>query len=560
VTYVSFVLDGAIKVSLVVGVGLLLAGLFRRRSAAVRHWILAATIGCAAVLPVFQALMPSWHVLPMSVAAQLEPARQVPSEAASAARGSVTTEIDRVEVSAPTSSGQALWPLLESAWLLGVAASVLVLGVGLARLGWLAAQAVPVTTGPWVEIGTEVAREYGLRRRVLLLQSEHPSLLVTWGLLRPRVIIPRAALAWSAERIRVVLRHELAHIVRGDWLIQLAGEAVRAAYWFNPLVWLACTRLRDESEHACDDEVLKRTERTEYAAHLLELARALKAESAPQVPAPAVARSSSLERRIRAMLDANLVRTPTSRAVRFVTGAALLALTIGVAAAQSGPTTLSGTIYDPTGAPAAGAKVVLSNARTDARFEVKADESGRFEFVPLPADAYLLEAELPGFKRASDPVTLTGKSVRRDLTLSLGELKETVTVSGRPGAAATTAPLSQQTPDFVSAARAKFQKLVSECQPSSTGGRIRPPHKIKDVRPVYPPHLIDAGIEGSVELKATVGTDGRVRELSVVKGVTPDLDNAALDAVRQWQFDGTLLNCNPVEVSFNTTVNFKLAK
>jgi TonB family protein len=558
VNFITVVLDGTIKVSLVVCVGLMLASLFRRRSAAVRHWILAATIACAAALPVVQMLVPSWLVLPTSVASELQPRRPGLSGAAADAGGAVTVDIDAVEVSAPARPGWTPWRLLEPAWLLGAAASVLVLVVGLARLGWLAARARPVTTGPWAEIGREVAREYELRRRVLLLQSDHPSLLVTWGLLRPRVIIPKAALGWSEERIRVVLRHELAHIIRGDWLIQLAGEAVRAAYWFNPLVWLACTRLRDESEHACDDEVLKRTEGTEYAAHLLELARALKAESAPRVPAPAVARSSSLERRIRAMLDVNLVRTPTSRAIRFLTGAALLAITVGVAAAQSGPSVLSGTVYDATGAPVPGATVALVHARTQARYEIKADDGGRYEFVPLPADAYVLEGQLPGFKHASDPITLSGKSVKRDLTLALGELQETITVVGRPSPSGAAEPRQATTQDVSPMARPGFQKALQECQPSASGGRVRPPRKIKDVKPVYPSHLYEAGVGGTVALKGTIGTDGLIRELHVVKGVMADLDNAALDAVKQWQFDGTLLNCTPVEVTFNATVNFNL--
>ena len=163
---------------------------------------------------------------------------------------------------------------------------------------------------------------------VQLLESDHPSLLVTWGLFTPKVILPRSARSWTEERAAIVLRHELAHIRRGDWVIQIAGELLRTAYWFNPLVWIACARLRQESEQACDDEVLTSgVDGPDYATHLVELARLLKAESAPRVPAPAIARSSSLERRIRAMLDARLTRTPATRLGRFMTAGALLTFT-----------------------------------------------------------------------------------------------------------------------------------------------------------------------------------------------------------------------------------------
>ena len=97
----------------------------------------------------------------------------------------------------------------------------------------------------------------GCDRPVTLLQSSHPSLLVTWGLARPKMILPSAAGAWTDERARVVLSHELAHIRRGDWIVQLSAELLRAFYWFNPLLWVACRQLRLESEHACDDEVMQ---------------------------------------------------------------------------------------------------------------------------------------------------------------------------------------------------------------------------------------------------------------------------------------------------------------
>ncbi len=107
-------------------------------------------------------------------------------------------------------------------------------------------------------------------------QSDHPSLLVTWGLARPKVILPSSADEWSDDRARVVMSHELAHIRRGDWIVQLSAELLRAFYWFNPLMWIACRRLRLESEHACDDEVMSRgVEGSDYATHLIELARAL---------------------------------------------------------------------------------------------------------------------------------------------------------------------------------------------------------------------------------------------------------------------------------------------
>jgi protein TonB len=97
-------------------------------------------------------------------------------------------------------------------------------------------------------------------------------------------------------------------------------------------------------------------------------------------------------------------------------------------------------------------------------------------------------------------------------------------------------------------------KLKSEA--IKVGGRIRQPVKIKDVAPVYPAMARTARASGAVTIEATIGTDGKVVDAYVVKSV-PLLDQAALDAVRQWEYTPTLLNGKPVPITITVTVNFK---
>jgi protein TonB len=89
------------------------------------------------------------------------------------------------------------------------------------------------------------------------------------------------------------------------------------------------------------------------------------------------------------------------------------------------------------------------------------------------------------------------------------------------------------------------------------GGDVRPPEKIHDVRPVYPRAALEARIEGSVILEATISPTGIVEGLRVVKSV-PLLDTAAREAVRQWRFKPTLLNGVPVPVLMTVTLHFRL--
>ena len=88
------------------------------------------------------------------------------------------------------------------------------------------------------------------------------------------------------------------------------------------------------------------------------------------------------------------------------------------------------------------------------------------------------------------------------------------------------------------------------------GGRIRAPVKIKDVAPIYPAIARSARASGSVEIEATIGTDGRIVDARVVRSV-PLLDQAALDAVRRWEYSPSLLNGRPVPVTITVTVNFQ---
>ena len=87
------------------------------------------------------------------------------------------------------------------------------------------------------------------------------------------------------------------------------------------------------------------------------------------------------------------------------------------------------------------------------------------------------------------------------------------------------------------------------------GGRIMPPRKIKDVAPVYPRIAQTAGVTGTVTIEATIGTDGKVSDATVVQSI-PLLDQAALDAVRQWEYLPTMLNGVPVPIVITVKVNF----
>ena len=150
---------------------------------------------------------------------------------------------------------------------------MMLLGIGLLRVVWLGRTTGPAAREDWLFL-EQLSRELGVRRPVRLLQASGPAMPMTWGIRRPVILLPADAGEWPAERRRDVLLHELAHVKRHDFLVQLIARVACAIYWFHPLVWLAAARLRVERERACDDQVLRAgATPSVYATHLLDIAR-----------------------------------------------------------------------------------------------------------------------------------------------------------------------------------------------------------------------------------------------------------------------------------------------
>jgi len=536
-----------LKTSLVLGLGMLAEWAVRRRSAAVRHWILALTVFCAAVVPVIGGLTPSWRMRAFPVStSERPPATDVDVSFSPVAPPAIARR-------APVQHADEGWSVIRAQvrwiWLSGVAVNLWLLVIGLFRLRHLGSVFSPVVPA-LAERVEHVAAIFGVTRRVVLVRRDRGVPIVTWGAIRPKIVLPADADTWSRARLDVVLAHEIAHITRNDWVVQIVAEVCKAIYWFNPFFRMACARLRYESECACDDAVINiGVTGHSYATELLELARSSGRHGQSWLPAPAMAgRRSNLERRVRAMLNASLDRSPITRGGRWASALVVLAMTLPVATiAQGGFATVSGTVVDPQDRVLPAATIIISDARRDAKHETKSDRGGHFELVGLPAGDYTIEAQVPGFHTFSDTFSVNGQLLDRTLKMQVAELHETITVLSDDGAVTST----RQHGD------AFAKRPNTTCAVAATdgsGGNLRPPRKVNDVAPGYP------GVDGKVQLVATVGTDGSVTDVQVAKADRPELEPAAIDAVRQWEFDSTLLNCIPIEVRMNVIVTFRRAQ
>ncbi|HEX6629429.1 MAG TPA: M56 family metallopeptidase [Gemmatimonadaceae bacterium] len=352
----SFVLALLAKVTLIFAAGLLLNAIIRRGSSSLRHLVLLASLVCAVTLPVAMLMSPRWDVgvLPRSWFAATSEVTTLTNAGdvtrtsdRSSLIASRTTTIPTDEaapgrITPPTRDGvsPAMDPAVAVAltWPVGLIAVLGWLTVGRLRLRRFAREAWPLSNPEWQRILDAVRVEAGVTRELKLMSSPAVSTPLTWGTRSPVILLPDDALDWTEDHRRVVLRHEIAHVARGDSFAQLVAGFVCAIYWFHPLVWITERRLRAECERACDDRVVSLgTPAADYAAHLLEVARSARSFGAPGFLSVAMARPSQLEGRLLAVLNGSRKRVEASRGARFAAVAISVFLLLPLAAFHPAP-------------------------------------------------------------------------------------------------------------------------------------------------------------------------------------------------------------------------------
>jgi beta-lactamase regulating signal transducer with metallopeptidase domain len=301
---------------------------WRNASAASRHMIWTLALATLLVLPFTKLVAPRWTLgLPVKTV-------QIVISPAPAAVTPVTAHASAEPVSGPAHSRSLpSWQtLLMLAWMAGVGAVLIYRAVGSWRLRRLRLQSEPVTD----ERLPSLAAECGLENQVELRRSSQCRVPLTWGLWRPIVVLPDAALAWPQERLTATLRHEFAHIRRQDCLTLLLAQVVCALYWMNPLAWLAMRQLRMAQEQACDDLVLRSgASAADYAELLVQTVRSLNGQRLVGRHALAMAQPSTLAVRVAAIVDDRRNRGPLGRSARIIGMVAVVALVAGSSLLQA---------------------------------------------------------------------------------------------------------------------------------------------------------------------------------------------------------------------------------
>jgi TonB family protein len=325
----------AIKGTIVLAAAWFIALLLRGRSAATRHIVWTTCAAALVALPALSIILPALRVPVAGAILPGDPGIVFGSDAVLAAPASAAPE----NVPAGTATPVAVevesidWrPVVLCLWAGG--AIVGLLQLVRARFALRRLRRVAVTSGS--------ARDAALLAHALGIESpvgvvEMPGCIpMTFGILHPTILLPDTTSDWSDARLRMVLLHELAHVRRGDAAMHLIAQAALLLFWWNPLAWTAWREFLKERERAADDLVLAAgAGQSEYAGHLLEVARSLQAVPATAGAAIAIARPSQLEGRLLAILADNVNRRSPGRAASLIAAAIAIALVLPIAAIRA---------------------------------------------------------------------------------------------------------------------------------------------------------------------------------------------------------------------------------
>lgn len=496
------------------------------------------------------------------------------------------TVVDTITASAVSSTGHTIpstdWAALVFATIAtGIALRLLWLGFGLVKLRQLR---VSASMGPVVTVDADLRPTLG--RQANIRYAPYLDQPVTFGLRRPVVLLPEVLRTRPHDIQRAVIGHELLHVERRDWAWLIVEEVAVCLFWFHPAAWWLASRIQLAREEVVDElAILLTGRRKAYVEALLAFA-----DATSVVPTAAFARRRHLFRRIALVSKENVM---SSR--RIVASCAAMALIVGMGswyAVSAFP--MHAASRSPSerqlgpGPMERAARAVTPENPIPRRvqhalpvFPDGQDTSRAMVTVNLTLDALgrIAEARVIG-------LAVKGSGFTFDLSRSAGDIGPQLEGSVRGAPSETASRMREATTAFMDAALASvrqwrydppaeapltFSATFIIAPPNQdivfkpaeadgalrVGGNIGPPRKIRDVRPVYPPIAQAANVTGVVIMEVRLGTDGRVEDAHVLKSI-PLLDQAALNAVKQWEFTPTLLNGQAVPVIMTVTVNFTI--
>ena len=316
----SFFVEMAWKSALIAGGALVLLTLLPSRAPADRAALLRLAVGLLLALPLISGLLPALQV---ELAAS-DAATPIDLAALAALQAQAGAASGAAEAPSFWDDPTMLIALLYAGGLIMVGGRLL---AGLWTLRRWTRDAEPIVDLEWRQTFERVRDGAGASGRLKLLVSEEAPSPLSWGWRRPVILIDRDSHDRSDDA-DAILAHEIAHVVRGDWLTLMLARVTVVLFWFNPLVWMLERAMIQEAEEAADSYALNGVEPARYAQTLVNC---MQHARSGLIPANSIS-SAGLSRRVRAVLEGR--RTPTGSVLTLGAMAATVAFAAPLAALE----------------------------------------------------------------------------------------------------------------------------------------------------------------------------------------------------------------------------------
>jgi TonB family protein len=541
-----------------------------RQSAAERHLVWVAGLCSAVIVPLLGTALETWRPYWVRTVADFLPSLPRPAfTPVSSAGADVVVRAEEL-----AGSGSLLVEAAAMVWGLGAAWLLTASAVRMWHLKQLATAAIPIVDRAWPRLAAELVHSLGVRRPVALFYSRAVAVPVTWGVWRPRIVFPRQAAAWSISRRRAVLAHELAHVRRWDWPVQILSQLICAVCWFHPLFWVGCRQLRHESERACDDVVVNLgVDAADYAAHLLSIMRDARSIDRRWRSALAAVRPGELERRFAALLETPGQRRAVSRLRVAAVAALTAAFGLPLAAAGVAPFA-EATIRVRTGTYPSSLDTIAV-ARTpppQSIRSVRAVDAGsgggilvaprvlEYSTPPLYSDEARTR-RIEGVVTIEARVRVDGRASALRVVKGLGYgLDENALVAlrqwqFRPGEReGVPVEMAAQIDIEFSLRNEALNELIANDMATRIGAGVTPPRIIRTVS--VPAQRSGEERAGTVALDVILLEDGTPKIVRVLHSLTRPLDERAVEAFEQWRFSPAIKAGRPVKVRLQADITF----
>ncbi len=240
---------------------LLLWFLVRNKSASLQHFVLSFGFIGVLLLPLLASLIP---IVPLKIESPWEKTLWFFSDV-----------LMQLHVWLESGLSPQQWFILAACYLLPATSLLFYLLLGIIGLWQQQRRAQEITDARLLAQTAALCELVDIHRPIQLVTSKEVDSPQTWGIFRPVILLPRAAVLWDDDKQLSVLMHELGHIARWDWLTSLLVKITCAFFWFLLPIWWLAHQLYQQAEIACDDYIYKlRDKHLTYAQNLLAIAAA----------------------------------------------------------------------------------------------------------------------------------------------------------------------------------------------------------------------------------------------------------------------------------------------